>query len=141
MENCGEFDSRIAEAIRGPRLYAQESLPSGPAWSDVQRILAHTEGDSLADVRDRAILMFLAIYGVRSGDVRSLRLDRIDWPGCVLRVFRLKKRQPEVYPLLQSVAEAVALHRYRTPRGRSSKNLSGTAGANGRRLSARCLLW
>jgi site-specific recombinase XerD len=108
MAKCGECDPRVADAIRGPRLYAQESLPSGPAWSDVHRILAHAGGDSPADVRDRAILMLLAIYGMRSGEVRSLRLDQIDWPGRVLRVFRLKRRQPQVYPLLQSVAEAVA---------------------------------
>lgn len=108
MANCGECDPRLADAIRGPRLYAQESLPSGPAWSDVQRILAHAGGDSPADVRDRAILMLLAIYGMRSGEVRSLRIDQIDWPGRVLRVFRLKRRQPQVYPLLQSVAEVVA---------------------------------
>jgi integrase/recombinase XerD len=108
MAHCGECDLRIADAIRGPRLYAQESLPSGPTWSDVQRILAHAGGDSPADVRDRAILMLLAIYGMRSGEVRSLRLDQIDWPGRVLRIFRLKRRQPQVYPLLQSVAEAVA---------------------------------
>ena len=108
MANCGECNPRVPEAIRGPRLYAQESLPSGPHWSDVQRILAHAGGDSPADVRDRAILMLLAIYGMRSGEVRTLRLDQIDWPGRVLRVFRLKRRQPQVYPLLQSMAEAVA---------------------------------
>lgn len=108
MANCGECDPRVADTIRGPRLYAQESLPSGPAWSDVQRILAHAGGNSPTDVRDRAILMLLAIYGMRSGEVRSLRLDQIDWPGRVLRVFRLKRRQPQVYPLLQSVAEAVS---------------------------------
>jgi integrase/recombinase XerD len=108
MANCGECNSRVAEAIRGPRLYAQESLPSGPAWSDVHRIMAHAGGDSPADVRDRAILMLLAIYGMRSGEVRLLRLDQIDWPGRVIRVFRLQRRQPQVYPLLRSVAEAVA---------------------------------
>jgi site-specific recombinase XerD len=108
MAECGECDPRVAEAIRGPRLYTQESLPSGPSWSDVHLLLAHAGGDSPADVRDRAILMLLAIYGMRSGEVRSMRLDQIDWPGRVLRVFRLKRRQPQVYPLLQSVAEAVA---------------------------------
>lgn len=108
MANCRECDPRVAEAIRGPRLYAQESLPSGPAWPDVNRILAHAGGDSPADIRDRAILMLLAIYGMRSGEVRSLRLDQIDWSGRVLRVFRLKRRQPQVYPLLRSVAEAVS---------------------------------
>jgi integrase/recombinase XerD len=108
MAHCGGCHPHVAEAIRGPRLYSQESLPSGPAWPDVQRILAHAACDSPADVRDRAILMLLAIYGMRSGEVRSLRLDQIDWPGRILRVFRLKRRQPQVYPLLQSVAEAVS---------------------------------
>src|SRR5215469_10354276 len=41
-------------------------------------------------------------------EVRSLRLDQIDWRGHVVSVFRLKRRQPQVYPLLHSVAEAVA---------------------------------
>jgi site-specific recombinase XerD len=108
MAGCGECHPRVAEGLRGPRLYAQESLPSGPAWTDVHRLLAHVGGDSPADVRDRAILMLLAVYGMRSGEVRSLRLDQIDWSGRVLRVFRLKRRQPQVYPLLQSMAEALA---------------------------------
>jgi integrase len=111
-------------------LYAQESLPSGPSWSDVQRILAHAGGDSPADIRDRAILMLLAIYGMRSGEVRSLRLDQIDWPRRVIRVFRLKRRQPQVYPVLQSVAEAVS--RYidtARPKGGSSRDLSRSTGA------------
>lgn len=79
MATCGECDPRVAEAIRGPRLYAQESLPSGPAWSDVHRLLAHAGGDSPADVRDRAILMLLAIYGMRSGEVKLRR----DVPRCL----------------------------------------------------------
>src|SRR5262249_42481129 len=79
MASCGKCDPRVGEGLRGPRLYAQESLPSGPAWTDVHRLLADTGGDSPADVRDRAILMLLAVYGMRSGEVRSLRLDQIDW--------------------------------------------------------------
>ena len=108
MVSCGACDPRVVEGLRGPRLYAQESLPSGPAWTDVHRLLAHAVGDSPADVRDRAILMLRAVYGMRSGEVRSLRLDQIDWRGRVVRVFRLKRRQPQVYPLLPSVAESVA---------------------------------
>jgi site-specific recombinase XerD len=108
MASCGECDPRVGEGLRGPRLYAQESLPSGPAWTDVNRLLAHAGGELPADVRDRAILMLLAVYGMRSGEVRSLRLDQIDWRGRVIRIFRLKRRQPQVYPLLASVAEAVA---------------------------------
>lgn len=101
-------DPRLAEGIRGPRVYEQESLPYAPAWSDVRRILADAATGRPRDVRDRAILMLLAIYGLRRGEVASLRLDQVDWSGRVLRLFRLKRRQAQVYPLLPSVAGALA---------------------------------
>jgi integrase/recombinase XerD len=104
----GACDRRMAEAIRGPRVYEQGSLPYAPGWSDVRRILADTGTGKPRDVRDRAILMLLAIYGLRRGEVASLRLDQVDWRGRVLRIFRLKRRQAQVYPLLPSVAEALA---------------------------------
>ena len=104
----GGCDARLADTIRGPRIYRQESVPRGPGWSDVRRILTKTDTDEPRDIRNRAILMLLAIYGMRSGEVASLRLDQIDWRGHVLRLFRLKRRQAQVYPLLPSVAEALA---------------------------------
>jgi site-specific recombinase XerD len=104
----GVCDARLAETILRPRVYRQESVPRGPGWSDVGRILAKTETDEPRDIRNRAILMLLAIYGMRSGEVASLRLDQIDWRSRVLRLFRLKRRQAQVYPLLPSVAEALA---------------------------------
>ena len=72
--NHGLCDSRLATALRTPRVYTQESLPSAPGWSDVQRILATTETDKPADIRNRAILMLLSIYGMRRGEVVALRL-------------------------------------------------------------------
>jgi len=104
----GACDRRLAKTVRCPRRYGQESLPYAPVWADVRRILADTETDKPRDVRDRAILMLLAIYGLRRGEVASLRLDQIDWRGRVLQLFRLKRRQAQAYPLLPSVAEALA---------------------------------
>jgi len=52
--------------------------------------------------------MLLSIYGLRRGEVVALRLDQIDWAGRTLHVFRLKRRQPQIYPLLPTVAEALA---------------------------------
>ena len=77
--NQGFCDLRLANTIRGPRVYEQESLPFAPSWLDAQRILAGTLTDVRRDVRDRAILMLLAIYGMRSGEVASLRLDQLGW--------------------------------------------------------------
>jgi integrase/recombinase XerD len=104
----GMCQAGLAAALRSPRMYEHESLPSAPGWSDVQRILATTETDKPADIRNRAILMLLSIYGMRRGEVVALRLDQIDWAGRKLHVLRLKRRQPQVYPLLPLVAEALA---------------------------------
>jgi integrase/recombinase XerD len=102
---CNEL---LSAAVCRPRLYQQESLPYAPDWSDVQRMLADVDTDKPRDLRDRAILLLLAIYGMRSGEVAALRLDQIDWRGRTLRLFRLKRRQPQTYPLVQSVAEGLA---------------------------------
>ena len=59
------------------------------------------------DVRDRAILMLFAIYGLRESEVAKLRLDDIDWEHDQLRIPRAKRREPQVYPLLPSVGRAL----------------------------------
>jgi site-specific recombinase XerD len=104
----GWSSARLAELICRPRLYKQESLPYAPDWSDVQRMLANIDTDKPRDIRDRAILILLALYGMRSGEVAALRLDQIDWAGRTLGLIRLKRRQPQIYPLLPTVAEALA---------------------------------
>lgn len=106
----GACSGALAESIRGPRHYALESLPSALSWEDVRRVLATASSGSERDVRDRAILMLLAVYGLRRGEVAALRLDQIDWTAGQLRIWRLKRRQPQVYPLVSSVAEALAMY-------------------------------
>ena len=64
----------LAEVIEGPRVYSDESLPMGPPWPDVERLLKSVDTNRPRDVRGRAILMLLAIYGLRAGEVRKL-----DW--------------------------------------------------------------
>jgi site-specific recombinase XerD len=100
--------NQLAESIARPRLYQQESLPYAPDWSAVQQMLADVDTDRPRDIRDRAILLLLALYGMRSGEVAALRLDQIDWARRTIGLVRLKRRQPQIYPLLPAVAEALA---------------------------------
>ena len=97
----------IAAAIDAPRLFREEALPMGPAWPDVQRLLESTKDRTARDIRDHAILKLLAIYGLRSGEVRSLRLEDIDWTREVITVTRSKQRKTQCYPLLTSVGDAI----------------------------------
>jgi integrase/recombinase XerD len=104
----GWCSDRLAASIVRPRLYQQASLPYAPTWSAVQQMLADVDTDRPRDIRDRAILLLLALYGMRSGEAAALRLDQIDWAGRSLKLIRLKRRQPQIYPLLPVVAEALA---------------------------------
>jgi integrase/recombinase XerD len=97
----------IASTIDGPRLFKEEGLPAGPIWDDVERLITSTDGAGARDVRDRAILMLLAIYGLRSGEVRQLRLEDLDWTREVIRIERSKQRRLQYYPLVSSVGDAI----------------------------------
>jgi len=97
----------IAAAIDAPRIYAQEGLPLGPTWEDVQRLITSFSGNSAADIRDRAIVLLLAIYGLRRSEVTRLRLEDVDWVGEILHVTRPKQRCTQQYPLDPEVGEAI----------------------------------
>src|SRR5260370_25125170 len=67
----------IAASIMAPRVFQHETLPSGPTWDVVQEIVDATAGDRPLAIRDHAILMLLAVYVVRSGEVALLQLTDI----------------------------------------------------------------
>jgi integrase/recombinase XerD len=97
----------LAEAIMSVHLFADEGLPKGPAWSDVQLLLASMSGDQPKDIRDRAIIMLFAVYGMRVGEVRGLKLDDLDWGRELIYLTRPKPRRRQSYPLSYSVGEAI----------------------------------
>ena len=106
----GWFRPGLEATVVSPRLYRWEGLPAGPDWETVRRLLDSTVGDSPAAVRDRAILLLLTVYGVRSGAVRRLRLDDIDWAADRIAFERSKSRRRERWPLQPQVGEAIATY-------------------------------
>ena len=97
----------IAEGIEGPRLFNDETLPVGPTWPDVQRLIASTDTNDHKDIRDRAILLLLSVYGLRSGEVVALTLEDVNWEQSLLYVSRPKQRCRQVYPLTATVGGAI----------------------------------
>jgi integrase len=90
-----------------PRIYADEGLPKGPSWDNVQRLLRSTEGDQPKNIRDRAIIMLFAVYGMRVGEVRALKLEDLNWKKELICVTRPKSRREQSYPLSHIVGEAI----------------------------------
>ena len=105
--SIGACSATLADSIPGHRQSALESLPYALSWDDVRRVIAGADANTERDIRDRAILLLLCIYGLRRGEVAALRLDQIDRVGGRLHIWRLKRRQPQVYPLVSSVAQAL----------------------------------
>jgi site-specific recombinase XerD len=99
-----------APTILSPRLFRQEDLPLGPAWTDVRRLIVANDGATPLQRRNQAILLLLSVYGLRSGEVRGLRLEDVDWTRRILRVRRSKTARVQEYPLTRNTRQV--LQRY-----------------------------
>ena len=117
-EQQGWCTPGLAEGIMSSRFYRGETIPKGLNRDEVLRLLATTEGERPADLRDRAILMLLITYGLRSGEVTGLRLDDLDWEEETLRVRCPKPGRTHLYPLSRAVGQAIVryLREVRPPR-------------------------
>jgi len=90
-----------------PRVYRYAALPAGPSWAEVERVIAAASGDKPAEIRARALLLILAVYGLRCGEVVALRLEDFDWEREMLTVPSGKRQRPRIYPLCRSVGDAI----------------------------------
>ena len=71
-------------------------------------MFASTETNEPADIRDRAILFLLAVYGLRASEVERLTLDDLDWEKERVRVRRSKSSErTDVYPVTEDLALAI----------------------------------
>jgi integrase len=71
-------------------------------------MLAETNGGCTVSLRDHAILLLLSVYGLRSGELRRLRLEDIDWEHDKIRFVRSKISRSETAPLEPRVGNAIA---------------------------------
>src|SRR6185312_4895631 len=109
----------LAETIKGPKIYSMAALPEGPSWEQVQRLIANLNTEHPSHIRDRAIILLLAVYGLRIGEVCALTLDDLDWTNEKICVRRLKNKRIQDFPLTTEVGNAI-LKYLRTVRPRCS---------------------
>jgi integrase/recombinase XerD len=101
-----EFD--LSRTVMMPKIYKDESIPAALRPEEVKKILAITRQDiSPIGRRDYAILMLLATYGLRGGEILAMRLDDIDWRNEMLRVRHTKTGEHTPLPLLREPGDAL----------------------------------
>ncbi len=108
LHGSGRMPMDLAPEISGPPIYALEGIPSTIRVEDVQRVLKATRLDrSPLGRRDYAILMLLATYGLRGGEIMALRLADIDWRHERLHIRHSKTGAHSALPLLRRPADAL----------------------------------
>ena len=98
----------LSGTVIGPRIYEHEDIPSALRADEILRVLEVTREDlSPTGLRDYAILMLLAAYGLRAAEIVRLRLEDLDWRREVLRVRHSKTGTYSELPLLNEPGEAL----------------------------------
>lgn len=96
----------MVPSVAGCRL---AGLPRSLEPGEVQRLLGACDRRTRTGRRDFALLMLLVRLGLRAGEVRSLRLEDLDWRAGEL-VVRGKGDRVERLPLPSEVGQAVAAY-------------------------------
>jgi integrase/recombinase XerD len=105
---AGITERDLSTAVVGPTLYAYEGIPSALRAEDIRKVLTVTRRDrSAIGRRDYAILMLLSTYGMRAGEITTLRLEDIDWKHSRLHVRHSKTGAHSTLPLLSAPGEAI----------------------------------
>lgn len=106
-ESQGWCSPGLATSIKAPRVYHLDSLPSSPPWESIQEFIESKNTANSTDIRDRAILLLLSVYGLRCSEVTGLKLEDIDWRNEQLYLHRAKNCKPQIFPLLPTVGNAM----------------------------------
>ncbi len=100
----------LASCLKAPRVYQNESLPYSPGWEDVKKIIDNCNSDHPTDIRDRAVLMLLSVYGLRCSEVAHLCLEDFDWKNELLHLRRAKNSKPQTFPLSKTIGNAILVY-------------------------------
>lgn len=98
----------LSPTVSVSTLYRFEEIPRALSEDQVQAVLRCTRKDRTPiGLRDYAMLLLLATYGLRAGEVTRLQLDDIDWRDERLRIRHSKTGYESLLPLVAPVGEAV----------------------------------
>jgi site-specific recombinase XerD len=107
--------SGLASQIDTPRLYQLEKLPRALPWETVRALLRTIDRTSAMGLRDYAMFLLIATYGLRVSEVVAITLDDIRWRQGSLRIHQSKTSSPLELPLTNEVSTALVKHLKRTP--------------------------
>lgn len=128
----------IARGILMPRVVKAQTMPRGPDWKDVRRMLS-VFGSNPGELRENAVISLCSIYALRRSEVLQLRLNDFDWYNEIVTVRRAKCGRVQRFPIQYEVGETILAY-LKSARPKSScRNLFTTFRAPIRPMGATCI--
>lgn len=111
----GRVPAGLDSQIDTPRLYRLEQLPRTLPWETVRTLLRSIDRTTAMGLRDYAMFLLIATYGLRSSEVIAITVDNIHWRQSRLRIHQPKTSSLLELPLTNEVSAALVRHLKRTP--------------------------
>jgi len=97
----------IALGIKGPPIRQTSSVPGGPKWDQVLRLLRDANGRTPAAIRAKAILLLLCLYGLRRSEIIRLQFSDFDWENSVFHCSAIQTGGLQQFPLCREVSDSI----------------------------------
>jgi integrase/recombinase XerD len=107
LASTGEIPPGLERHIDTPRVYRGEQLPRALPWETVRALLKAIDRTTPMGLRDYAIFLLIATYGLRACEVVALTLDDVEWRAARLRIPQRKTRNSLWLPLTDEVGTAL----------------------------------
>jgi site-specific recombinase XerD len=103
----GILQKDLSKDLPSIRIARDAKIPSVWEQELVLRLLKAVDRSSAKGKRDYAILLLACRLGLRVGDIRTLKLDQINWEDSTIEVAQSKTGVPLRLPLTDEVGEAL----------------------------------
>lgn len=106
----GTIDADLAVVVPKLPHWRLSSIPRHLQWEQVCALLDSIDTSTACGLRDRAVLLLIAVLGIRGAEVLRLRLTDIAWRAGEIHLPQTKSYRARVLPLPHEVGAAVSAY-------------------------------
>jgi integrase len=103
----GYLQKDLSHELPTIRVHKDAHIPSVWDHELIVKLLEAVDRSSAKGKRDYAILLLACRLGLRVGDIRTLKLDNLNWEQATIEITQSKTNTPLTLPLTEEVGEAL----------------------------------